>query len=73
MTEQSVECKSILERIFRLREKNTTVKTEILAGVTTFVTMGYILFVNPNILAAAGIPKDAAIAATSGRRSFPRR
>jgi AGZA family xanthine/uracil permease-like MFS transporter len=64
MTEQSVESKGALERIFRLRAKNTTVRTEILAGLTTFVTMGYILFVNPNILAAAGIPKDAAIAAT---------
>jgi AGZA family xanthine/uracil permease-like MFS transporter len=55
---------AVLERVFRLRAKNTTVKTEIMAGLTTFVTMGYILFVNPNILAAAGIPKDAAIAAT---------
>jgi AGZA family xanthine/uracil permease-like MFS transporter len=64
MAEQSVESKGALEKIFRLRAKNTTVKTEVLAGLTTFVTMSYILFVNPNILAAAGIPKEAAIAAT---------
>ncbi len=53
-----------LDKFFKLRAKNTTVKTEALAGLTTFVAMGYILFVNPNILAEAGIPKDAAIAAT---------
>jgi AGZA family xanthine/uracil permease-like MFS transporter len=60
----AVGVEGFLEKIFRLRAKNTTVKTEILAGLTTFVTMAYILFVNPNILAAAGIPKEAAIAAT---------
>ncbi|MDR1367265.1 MAG: NCS2 family permease [Candidatus Accumulibacter sp.] len=64
MTEKPIRFEDALERIFLLRAKNTTVRTEILAGLTTFVTMGYILFVNPNILAAAGVPKDAAIAAT---------
>ena len=54
----------ILEKVFHLREKGTTVKNEILAGLTTFVAMGYILFVNPNILSQAGIPMEAAIAAT---------
>lgn len=54
----------ILEKLFHLREKGTTVKNEILAGLTTFVAMGYILFVNPNILSQAGIPMEAAIAAT---------
>lgn len=54
----------ILEKLFRLTEKGTTVKTELLAGLTTFVAMAYIIFVNPSILADAGIPKDAAIAAT---------
>lgn len=61
--------KGILERVFKLSEKGTTVKTEILAGLTTFVAMAYIIFVNPSILADAGIPKEAAIAATSGPRS----
>ena len=54
----------ILERIFKLSAKGTTVKTEIIAGLTTFVAMAYIIFVNPGILADAGIPKEAAIAAT---------
>ncbi|MFQ9490259.1 MAG: hypothetical protein ACLR0N_04280 [Bilophila wadsworthia] len=48
--------KGILERVFKLSEKGTTVKTEILAGLTTFVAMAYIIFVNPSILADAGIP-----------------
>lgn len=54
----------ILERVFKLSAKGTTVKTEIIAGLTTYVAMAYIIFVNPNILADAGIPKEAAIAAT---------
>lgn len=53
-----------MEAIFKLSERDTTVRTEILAGLTTFITMAYIIFVNPTILADAGIPKDAAIAAT---------
>lgn len=55
---------SLLERVFKLSERKTNVKTEILAGVTTFLTMSYIIFVNPSILADAGIPKEAALAAT---------
>lgn len=54
----------ILERVFKLSAKGTTVKTEIIAGLTTFVAMAYIIFVNPSILSDAGIPKEAAIAAT---------
>lgn len=54
----------LLENVFKLSEKKTNVKTEIIAGVTTFVTLAYIIFVNPNILADAGIPKEAAIAST---------
>ena len=55
---------SFIERYFKVREKGSTVRTELLAGMTTFIAMAYILFVNPNILADAGIPKDAAIAST---------
>lgn len=55
---------TFLERFFKLREKNTTVRTEILAGITTFIALAYIMFVNPNILADAGIPKEAAVAST---------
>ena len=54
----------VLDRLFKLNEKGTNVKTEFIAGLTTFVAVGYIIFVNPNILADAGIPKEAAIAAT---------
>ena len=55
---------TFLERFFKIREKQTTVRTEILAGFTTFIALSYIMFVNPNILADAGIPKEAAIAST---------
>ncbi|WP_033171312.1 NCS2 family permease [Selenomonas sp. ND2010] len=55
---------TFLERFFKIREKQSSVKTEILAGFTTFIALSYIMFVNPNILADAGIPKEAAIAST---------
>lgn len=61
---------SIFERIFHLSENKTNVRTEILAGVTTFVTMAYILFVNPNILKDAGMPIDATFAATAISAAF---
>lgn len=54
----------ILEKVFKLSAKQTTVRTEIIAGLTTFVAMAYILFVNPSILTNAGIPREAAVAAT---------
>lgn len=57
--------KSILERVFKLSEHNTNVKTEIIAGITTFMTMAYILVVNPSILGDAGMDKDAVFAATA--------
>ncbi len=59
-----------LERFFHLKELNTTVRTEILAGVTTFVTMAYILFVNPSILKDAGMPVNATFAATAISAAF---
>ena len=58
------EQQGFLNRFFKLREKNTTVRTEVIAGFTTFIALAYIMFVNPNILADAGIPKEAAIAST---------
>lgn len=63
MQEQTGE-HGVLGRLFKLREKNTTVRTEVIAGFTTFIALAYIMFVNPNILADAGIPKEAAIAST---------
>ena len=46
----------VLERLFHLGERGTTVATELRAGLVTFLTMAYILLVNPQILAAAGMP-----------------
>jgi len=53
-----------IEQVFKLKEHNTTVRTEIVAGITTFLTMAYIIFVNPTILAAAGMPKESVFVAT---------
>lgn len=54
----------MLERLFQLRAHNTNVRTEILAGVTTFLAMAYILFVNPSILGETGMDKGAIFVAT---------
>ncbi len=54
----------MLNRLFRLQRRNTTVKTEIIAGTTTFLTMAYIIFVNPAILSNAGMDKSALIVVT---------
>jgi len=54
----------LLERLFKLSENKTTIRTEIAAGVTTFLTMAYIIFVNPSILSEAGVPFSGALFAT---------
>lgn len=54
----------MLEKIFKLREHGTTVRTEIMAGLTTFMTMAYIIIVNPQILGDAGMPAGAVMVAT---------
>ncbi|WP_288755754.1 NCS2 family permease, partial [uncultured Pseudomonas sp.] len=54
----------MLERLFQLKAHNTNVRTEILAGVTTFLAMAYILFVNPSILGETGMDKGALFVAT---------
>lgn len=54
----------MLEKMFKLKENNTTAKTEMLAGLTTFMTMAYILIVNPSILSATGMDKGALLTAT---------
>ncbi len=56
--------KGLLEKLFKLEQHNTTVKRELLAGVTTFMTMAYVIFVCPNMLADVGMPKEAAFGAT---------
>lgn len=53
-----------LSKFFKIKENNSTIQTEILAGLTTFITMSYIIFVNSAFLADAGIPRSAAIGAT---------
>ena len=55
----------MLEKFFHLKENHTDVKTEIMAGITTFMTMAYILAVNPNILSAAGMDSKAVLIATA--------
>ena len=54
-----------LEKLFHLKEHRTDVKTEVMAGITTFMTMAYILAVNPNILSAAGMDRGAVFTATA--------
>ena len=54
----------MLERYFKLSAHGTTVRTEVMAGITTFLTMAYIIFVNPDILSNAGMPKGAVFVAT---------
>ena len=54
----------MLEKLFKLKENNTSVKTEVVAGVTTFMTMAYILAVNPSILSASGMNPEAILIAT---------
>lgn len=55
----------MLEKFFKLTENKTDVKTEVMAGITTFMTMAYILAVNPNILSAAGMDANAVLIATA--------
>jgi xanthine/uracil/vitamin C permease (AzgA family) len=54
-----------MDSFFQFKERGTNVQTELLAGVTTFLTMAYIVFVNPGILAAAGVPFEGAATATA--------
>ena len=54
-----------LEKVFHLSENHTDVKTEVIAGITTFMTMAYILAVNPNILSDAGMDRGAVFTATA--------
>ena len=53
-----------MEKFFKLKENGTTVKTEIMAGITTFMTMAYILAVNPSMLGAAGMNTQGVFLAT---------
>lgn len=55
----------MLEKFFKLKENGTNVKTEVMAGITTFMTMAYILAVNPSILSASGMDANAVLLATA--------
>ena len=55
----------MLEKLFKLSENHTDTKTEVLAGITTFMTMAYILAVNPSIMAATGMDSGAVFTATA--------
>lgn len=55
----------MLEKYFALAQRHTDVKTEVMAGITTFMTMAYILFVNPSVLGSAGMDKNAVLLATA--------
>lgn len=61
---------SFVEKCFKLKENNTTVKTEIMAGLTTFMTMAYILVVNPSILSSTGMDYGALLTATCLAAAF---
>ena len=65
MQATQVNNKSLLDKVFKLSEHNTNVKTEIIAGITTFMTMAYILVVNVNILGETGMDRNAIFAATA--------
>lgn len=54
----------MLEKLFKLQEHGTSVRTEVIAGVTTFLTMSYIIFVNPDILSTTGMDRNAVFVAT---------
>ena len=54
----------MLEKLFKLKENGTDVRTELLAGLTTFLTMAYIIFVNPTMLAQTGMDHGAVFVAT---------
>lgn len=62
--EEHTEGAGLLERLFKLSQHNTTIKTELMAGLTTFVTMSYIMFLNPIIMSKTGMPFDGLFLAT---------
>ena len=59
-----------MKDFFKLKENNTTTRTEIIAGITTFLSMAYILAVNPSLLSAAGMDSGAVFTATAVSAAF---
>ena len=62
--------KNIAEQLFKLKESNTSVKTEVIAGISTFLTMSYIIFINPSILSQTGMDANAVFIATCLAAAF---
>ena len=60
----------MLESLFKIRESGSSVRSEIMAGITTFMTMGYIIFVNPGIMSNAGMPFGAVMVSTCLASAF---
>jgi AGZA family xanthine/uracil permease-like MFS transporter len=54
----------MIERLFKVKARNSSVRTELIAGATTFLTAAYIIFVNPSVLSKAGMPQNALISVT---------
>lgn len=71
MSSHSSDTPNLLDRVFALRERGTTVEREVIAGLATFMTMAYIIFVNPQVLKAAGMPLEAVAAATCIAAAIP--
>ncbi len=61
---KAVKFTKMIEKIFKLESNNTSIGREILAGVTTFVTMAYIIFVNPQMMAVSGMDLGASFVGT---------
>src|SRR3989339_1263923 len=62
--------KIIIEKYFKLQELNTNIRTEVIAGATTFMTMAYIIFVNPSMISQTGMDFGAAMMATCISAAF---
>ena len=60
----------MLDKLFKLKENGTNIRTEIVAGITTFMTMAYILFLNPSILSVTGMDTNAIFFATAISAGF---
>src|SRR5689334_8017358 len=60
----------MLEKLFKIKQNQTSVRTEIIAGISTFLTMSYIIFVNPSILSLTGMDKGAVFVATCLAAAF---
>ncbi|HHT50759.1 MAG TPA: NCS2 family permease, partial [Eubacteriaceae bacterium] len=70
MSDQPNQTSSFLEKTFKLQENGTNVRTEIMAGITTFITMAYIIFVNPSILKEAGMNAQGLFGAEAAELSM---